>query len=122
MIEENFQPKLFFDDIATREISHVPEVDIYVAGFPCQPFSTAGKQQGFSDDKGRGTVFFHIVEYLKAKRPKVFILENVKGIVSLENGKYLKSIISVLESIGCYKIRWQVLNTQDNGIPQLRSR
>ena len=76
-----------FDDITARNTNDVPEVDVYFAGFPCQPFSIAGKQQGFEDKKGRGTIFFNIVEYLKLKLPKIFVLENVKGLVTLQGGR-----------------------------------
>ena len=59
-------------------------MDVYIAGFPCQPFSVAGNQQGFEDEKGRGIIFWSIHEYIDLKRPKVFILENVKGITELK--------------------------------------
>ena len=97
-------------------------------------FSTAGKGQGFADEKGRGTIFFSILEYIKKKRPKVFILENVKAITTLEDGKYLKSILRMLNAVGktaasagrdalqAYKIEHTVLNTKDHGIPQNRAR
>ena len=98
--------------------------------------STAGKQKGFSDPKGRGNIFFHILDYIEKQRPKMFILENVKGLVTLEGGKYLKAILAKLHSIGkpvqgvrgeseqtsLYSISHQVLNTKDHGISQSRAR
>jgi DNA (cytosine-5)-methyltransferase 1 len=110
-----------------RKVSQCSYVDVYVAGFPCQPFSTAGKQQGFEDEKGRGTIFYHILEYIQMHRPKVFILENVKGLVTLQRGKYLRAILSALESLGkeestSYEIHQQVLNTKEHGVPQNRPR
>lgn len=98
-IEANFKPEVMYGDITKRDNSKVQHVDIYIAGFPCQPFSTAGKQQGFADERGRGVIFYNILDYIERKRPSVFILENVKGLVTLENGKYMKSILSSLQSI-----------------------
>ena len=63
-IEANFSPKIFFDDITTCDMASRPSVDIYIAGFPCQPFSSAGKRHGFEDERDRGTVYHHIYEYL----------------------------------------------------------
>ena len=77
-IRENTSPKHFYKDIETRNHLEVEDVDLYIAGFPCQPFSAAGKQEGFKDSKGRGKIFFDILQYLKVKLPKIFILENVK--------------------------------------------
>ena len=129
---------MFFDDIATRDNSKAPKVDVYIAGFPCQPFSIAGKQRGFED--ARGTTFYNVLDYIEHQQPKVFILENVKGITSLENGKYLKAILKSLSRIGCstvtkpggdstyngetgtYDFYHQVLNTSEHGIPQHRAR
>ena len=86
-------------------------------------------------DGGRGIVFFRILKYLQNRRPKIFILENVKGIVTLEEGKYLKVILDELHAIGMpdsqpgetpgrglYEIHWDVLNTSEHGIPQNRQR
>ncbi len=89
-IRANYPPEILYRDITKRDVSKVPSVDLYLAGFPCQPFSYAGKKQGFQDSQNRGTVFFKILEYIRKKRPKVFVLENVKGITTLGNGKYLK--------------------------------
>ena len=93
-IKANFPHRKFYTDIAERDNSKAPKVDLYIAGFPCQPFSSAGKQQGFEDQRGRGTIFFDVLDYLKKKKPKVFILENVCGLVTLYEGKYLQDILS----------------------------
>ena len=102
---------------------------MYVAGFPCQPFSSAGKQQGFKDSRDRGTIFFNVLEYITAKQPKIFVLENVKGLVVLDGGKCLKTILKALHSIKppaggepCYEVHHRVLNTKDHGVPQSRPR
>ncbi len=99
-IKANFAPHTVYRDLLQRDNTMAPNVDVYIAGFPCQPFSVAGKQQGFEDAKGRGIIFWSIHEYIKLKRPKIFILENVKGIVTLQEGRYLSQILDALHSIG----------------------
>ena len=117
-----------YKDIVTRVNVKVPYVDVYVAGFPCQPFSVAGKQQGFDDLKGRGNIFFHVLDYISVKNPKVFILENVKGLVRMENGKHLKKILKSLRQISnsngdqLYEIHHTVLDTKEHGVPHSRPR
>ena len=101
-IEANYPPVPYrYQDITQRDNSdpQVPSVDVYVAGFPCQHFSDAGKQQGFSDEKGRGTIFFYVLDYITQKFPKLFILENVKGLTTLEKGKYHKQIMKALHNV-----------------------
>ncbi len=88
-IRANFAPRTLFEDVLTRDNKKAPAVDVYVAGFPCQPFSVGGKQQGFADEKGRGIIFWSIREYIDLKRPKIFILENVRGLTSLQQGHYV---------------------------------
>ena len=140
-IEANFPPTTIFPDIKTRDNDKAPEVDIYVAGFPCQSFSQAGKQQGFDDEKGRGTIFYNVLDYIEKRRPRIFVLENVKGLVTLDGGKYLRQILKALNGVlrhrfgpagtdgvsriittPAYEIHHQVLNTKDSGIPQSRPR
>ncbi len=133
-IRANFAPRILFEDLLTRDNNLAPAVDVYVAGFPCQPFSIGGKQQGFEDNKGRGIIFWSIREYIDLKRPKIFILENVRGLTSLQEGRYLSQILQSLRSIGssteqnsseksgAYQIYHKVLNTRENGIPQHRER
>ena len=101
-ISANFPPEQLYDNVISRDNDQVAEVDVYAAGFPCQPFSTAGKQLGFNDmkDGGRGIVFFRILKYLQNRRPKIFTRENVKGTVTLEEGKYLRVILDALHAIG----------------------
>jgi len=96
----------------------VPSFDILTAGFPCQAFSIAGKRKGFEDT--RGTIFFEIARCLEHKKPKVFILENVKGLLNHEKGKTFQTILETLNNLG-YNVEWQIINTKDY-LPQSRER
>jgi DNA (cytosine-5)-methyltransferase 1 len=102
------------------EKENIPEHDVLVGGFPCQPFSTLGKLKGF-EDKERGTLFFEIKEILKKHKTKVVVLENVKNIVTHDKGETFKRILHELHSIG-YDCFHSVLNSADFGIPQRRNR
>ena len=126
----NHDPKILFGhdeeypegDITKRDINDVPDIDLYVCGFPCQPFSHAGKRKG-SKDK-RGNVFFSCYEVIIEVQPKYFILENVKGVLTSNKGKDWKVIEDTLgdfRDLG-YQVEWKVLNTKDYGIPQNRER
>ena len=97
----------------------IPDHDLLVGGFPCQAFSIAGKRRGFDDT--RGTLFFDIARILKAKQPRFFLLENVKGLLSHNNGRTFKTIISTLVELG-YDLQWQVLNSKNFGVTQNRER
>ena len=107
-------------DIRSIDPAEIPDFDILTAGFPCQPFSLNGKKEGFKDTT-RGTLFFDIAQILKVKRPKMILLENVKGIVTHDRGNTVKTISAVLTSLG-YTIHTKVLNTYDFGLPQNRER
>ena len=99
IIDAYFKPDVLYHDITKRDVTKVPHVDIYVTGFPCQPFSTAGKQQGFEDEQSRGTIIFHVLKYIRKHKPKIFILENVEGITTLKQGEYLDTIMRELYQI-----------------------
>lgn len=118
MYEANFGEKPHGDinEIAPQDI---PDHDILLAGFPCQPFSIAGKQLGFADT--RGTLFFNIEAILKEKKPKAFLLENVKRLRTHDKGRTLGVILEKLRGLG-YTVYHEVLNTLDYGIPQKRER
>jgi len=107
-------------DVSSLDATTLPNFDILCAGFPCQPFSLAGKRQGFQDT--RGTLFFDIERIIEQKQPKAFILENVKGLVNHDKGKTLKVILNTLEKRLKYKVFYQVLNSKDYGLPQNRER
>lgn len=106
-------------DISKIESKEIPEFDILCAGFPCQPFSIAGLRKGFEDS--RGTLFFEVARILKEKKPKAFLLENVKGLVNHDNGNTLNVILRTLDELG-YNVEYKVLNALDYGIPQNRER
>ena len=106
-------------DITLIEAHSIPDHDFLCAGFPCQPFSIAGKRLGFEDS--RGTLFFEVARILKEKKPKGFILENVSGLVNHDKGKTLRVILDVLSEIG-YTAEWKLLNAKDYNIPQNRNR
>jgi len=109
-----------FCDVSTLLPEDIPDFDILCAGFPCQPFSIAGERKGFSDT--RGTLFFDIERIIRTKKPKAFILENVKGLMSHDKGNTLKVILEILEKKLKYKVFYQVLNSKDYALPQNRER
>lgn len=107
-------------DITAVDEKDIPDHDILLAGFPCQPFSQAGLHKGFEDT--RGTLFFDIARILKAKRPKAFMLENVKQLRGHDKGNTLKVILSVLNELNYYVPDPQILNAYHFGVPQNRER
>ena len=110
------------DDIRNLEIKNIPDFDVLLAGFPCQPFSVAGYRQGFDDEKGRGNLFFDLLKIIKEKKPKVLFLENVKNLVSHDNGNTYRVIRESLESAG-YHVKTMVLDSSLYGnVPQARER
>lgn len=106
-------------DITKIHETDIPDHDILVAGFPCQAFSQAGLRKGFSDT--RGTLFFDIARILKAKRPRAFLLENVKNLKGHDKGRTFKVIKSTLEGLN-YEVFEDVLRARDFGLPQNRER
>ena len=107
-------------DITQIREDEIPNFDILLAGFPCQAFSIAGKRKGFEDT--RGTLFFDVARILKYHKPRVFLLENVKGLLNHNKGETFKVMIDILENQLNYKIFYKVLNAKDYGVPQNRER
>lgn len=107
-------------DITKIEAKDIPDFDVLLAGFPCQSFSIIGKKEGFLNETC-GTLFFDIERILKEKRPKSFLLENVRNLTAHDKGKTFKIIISHLEALG-YNVYAKVLNALDYGVPQKRER
>ena len=106
-------------DITEIKTDLIPNHDLLFAGFPCQPFSIIGHKKGFEDT--RGTLFFDIARILKSKKPKAFILENVKQLATHQNSHTLDRILETLKEIGYY-VDWKILNALDYGLPQKRER
>jgi DNA-cytosine methyltransferase len=116
-------PPIVHEDINLRAARAVPDHDLYVAGFPCQPFSSMGLRQGVADAQGRGTIIQRILECLEAKLPRAFLLENVRGLVT-EHKQDFDQILTRLRALNreSYYVSWRVLNTEQHGIPQHRER
>lgn len=117
--QSNFPSHKNYGDITKINTDDLPYFDLLVGGFPCQAFSIAGKRKGFEDT--RGTLFFEIARILRAKQPRLFLLENVKGLLSHDLGNTFKTIIATLDELG-YDLEWQVLNSKNFGVPQNRER
>lgn len=121
--EANFG-EIPFGDITKISAEEIPNFDVLVAGFPCQPFSSIGKRQGFMHAT-QGTLFYDILRILKDKktkdRPKAFLLENVQGLTTHDGGNTFKTIVSSLEEIG-YTVFTEILDAANFGVPQHRKR
>lgn len=118
-IKANYKaPVTEFEDMTKKR--KLPDIDLYVCGFSCQPFSSAGVRKGFDDH--RGNLFFECLKVIKKKRPKYFLLENVKGLINHDGGNTYKIIQEHLNKLRNYDVYYKVLNTKDYGIPQNRER
>lgn len=117
--EKQFPNHKNYGDVTKINTDNLPEFDMLVGGFPCQTFSIAGKRAGFNDT--RGTMFFEIARIAKAKRPRVILLENVKGLTNHDEGRTFRTIIATLDELG-YDVQWQVLNSKNFGVAQNRER
>jgi len=134
---ELHDPGKFYENITTRDHTKVERLDLYVAGFPCQAFSYAGKRKGFADET-KGTLFFDVAEFIRSNKPTCFILENVRGLVSHDKGRTFQTIIDILSNGGGslngqvgldtidnglgYHVYYKILNSKDFGVPQNRER
>lgn len=107
-------------DITKISAADIPEFDVLLAGFPCQPFSSIGKRQGF-DHPTQGTLFYDVVRILQHHKPSAFLLENVKGLVNHDEGRTWRVIQETLDELG-YSINAKVLDAADYGVPQHRER
>lgn len=117
--ERRFPTHKNYGDITKIAADALPDFDLLVGGFPCQAFSVAGKRRGFDDT--RGTLFFDLARILQAKRPRLFLFENVKGLLSHDGGRTFRTIIAAITELG-YDAQWQVLNSKNHGVPQNRER
>lgn len=107
-------------DITKIKEEEIPKHDVLLAGFPCQPFSNIGKREGFEHET-QGTLFFDVLRILKYHMPKMFLLENVTGLLTIQKGETFRIIISNLESLG-YSVFYKVLDAQNFGLAQVRKR
>lgn len=117
--QKHFPEHKAYGDITKIDGKELPDFDLLVGGFPCQSFSIAGKRGGFLDT--RGTLFFDIARIIKEKQPRLLLLENVKGLLSHDEGRTFLTIISTLAELG-YDLQWKVLNSKNFGVPQNRER
>jgi len=115
-----------FVELGELPKNRIPDFDVMVAGFPCQPYSIAGLRQGLSDEKGRGQVFLSMLDILAKKQPKAFLLENVRGMMSHDGGRTIEFMINSLRDagkIGYSLVDPMVLNSMiHGGVPQNRER
>lgn len=115
----NTEGEYFCDDARKINPEELPDFELLCAGFPCQPFSQAGKRRGFDDT--RGTLFFEIARLVRAKRPKYLLLENVPGLLTHDKGRTFNTILSTLSDLR-YHVEWQLLNSKNFGVAQSRRR
>lgn len=116
---DNFGENSIIEGDIRDYIDSIPDHDFLTGGFPCQPFSKAGKKQGIADY--RGTLFEVIVQILAKKNPRYFLLENVNSLLFMEDGTHFRTILSALSKLE-YKIEWRVFNAASFGLPQHRER
>ena len=119
---ENFSHKCLVKDVRDIKIEELPQFDLLIGGFPCQSFSISAQNPprlGYKDE--RGMLFFEMVKILKARRPRFFIAENVKGLLSANKGKAFPMIINEFRDAG-YHVHYKLLNASDFGVPQKRER
>ena len=125
---EKFDKELFFsgnfnDDILKQDYNKIPDFDILCAGFPCQSFSQAGFKRGFEETKqSRGNMFFVLRDIIKAKRPKVIFLENVRHLLNHNDGETFSVIKKTIEQELEYDFYYQIVKASDFGLPQHRPR
>ena len=117
--QKHFPNHTNYGDITKINGKELPDFDFLCGGFPCQAFSVAGKRGGFEDT--RGTLFFDIARIIREKQPRLLLLENVKGLLSHDQGRTFGTILRTLDELG-YDTEWEVLNSKNFGVPQNRER
>jgi DNA (cytosine-5)-methyltransferase 1 len=122
LLAANFPSIKNWGDITKINPEKLPDFDLFTGGFPCQPFSSAGLQNGEEDKYGRGTLFYDIFRILKEKCPKYVLLENVKGLTAKKFVQTFDRIKDLFRELGYGEMAYAVLNSKDYGIPQNRER
>jgi DNA (cytosine-5)-methyltransferase 1 len=117
--QANFGEKPF-GDITQISENQIPKFDLLLAGFPCQPFSSIGKRQGFKHET-QGTLFYDVARIIDFHKPRAFLLENVAGLLTHDDGRTFTTIINVLTNLG-YRLEYKILDSSDYGVPQKRER
>ena len=117
--EKHYPNHINYGDATKLRTEELPDFDFLVGGFPCQAFSICGYRLGFNDT--RGTLFFEIARILKDKRPKYFLLENVRNLLSHNNGQTFQTILKILSDLDYY-VEAEVYNSKDYNVPQRRER
>ncbi len=117
--KQNFNAHTFIRDVTKLKSTDIVNHDLLLAGFPCQSFSIAGNRYGFNDT--RGTLFFDVARILQDKKPKFFLLENVKNLISHDDSNTIKVILNTLYDIG-YNVDFTIINTKETGLCQSRER
>lgn len=112
-IKANFNPEIIYEDIIKRNNKLLPDIDGYICGFPCQPFSNYGKKLGLKDE--RGNIMFYCINVIKKKVPKFFILENVPLFKTINNSEQYNLLIHKLNKLNKYNIYVNILNALDYG-------
>lgn len=120
--DKNGQPIKNWGDITKINPEDLPDFDMFTGGFPCQPFSTVGMQQGEMDRYGRGTLVYDIFRICKHKKPKYILLENVRGLATKRFESTFNMIKAAFKEMGYGDLKYAILNTKDYGIPQNRER
>lgn len=117
--KKNIGDEIVYGDASEIEESEIPDCDVVIGGFPCQGFSVANTKRSVLDE--RNTLYLQYVRILRAKKPKVFLAENVKGILSLGKGAVIDAIVEDFSEAG-YNVTYKLLNAADYGVPQTRER
>lgn len=120
--DSNGQPIKNWGDITQINPEDLPDFDLFTGGFPCQPFSQVGMQQGEKDQYGRGTLMYDIIRICEVKKPKYILMENVKGLATKRFEATFNTLKSALKDLGYGDLKYAILNTKDYGIPQNRER
>lgn len=114
-------PGIIFNNIKDRSHNEqYSNIDLYVAGFPCQSFSTLGKRQGLQSNQG--SIFWNILDFLQKAQPKIFVLENVSKLLTHQKGQTFQVIMKHLQALSCYHVEYKVMSPLDIGFPHARSR